>query len=101
MHSAQPPPRLDRNEQQSDFLKDHDKNVAQSTLLSRGWVLQERMLSRRIVDFSKKQIYWECRTVALSEDEETEGSDMRDQTHELLNNLFLMKIHQMEGNQRE
>ncbi|KAI1815746.1 heterokaryon incompatibility protein-domain-containing protein [Poronia punctata] len=29
-------------------------------LLRRGWVLQERLLSRRIVHFAKDEIIWEC-----------------------------------------
>jgi len=29
-------------------------------LQSRGWVLQERILSRRIIHFAEDQVYWEC-----------------------------------------
>ncbi|KAH8792185.1 heterokaryon incompatibility protein-domain-containing protein [Hyaloscypha sp. PMI_1271] len=29
-------------------------------LLSRGWVVQERFLARRILHFGKAQLYWEC-----------------------------------------
>ncbi|KAI9660688.1 MAG: hypothetical protein M1821_010040 [Bathelium mastoideum] len=29
-------------------------------LMSRGWVLQERILSPRMLSFGKHQIYWEC-----------------------------------------
>ncbi|PVI05621.1 HET-domain-containing protein, partial [Periconia macrospinosa] len=29
-------------------------------LLKRGWVLQERMLSRRVLHFTKKELMWEC-----------------------------------------
>ena len=30
------------------------------SLNKRGWVLQERVLSRRIIHFTKKHTYWEC-----------------------------------------
>jgi hypothetical protein len=29
-------------------------------LLSRGWVLQERIMAKRILHFGKSQLYWEC-----------------------------------------
>lgn len=37
-------------------------------LLSRGWVLQETVLSRRILHFTSDQIFWQCREYFLSED---------------------------------
>ena len=33
----------------------------------RGWVLQEQLLSRRIVNFKKEGVYWECLTTECSE----------------------------------
>jgi hypothetical protein len=39
-----------------DFLVDVD----QGELNKRGWVLQERALSRRTIYFTEKQSYWEC-----------------------------------------
>ncbi|KAI1420106.1 hypothetical protein F5Y12DRAFT_792268 [Xylaria sp. FL1777] len=39
-----------------DFLQDVEK----SELNQRGWVLQERALSRRTIYFSERQSYWEC-----------------------------------------
>jgi hypothetical protein len=35
-----------------------------SPLLSRGWVVQERALSRRILHFGRTQFYWECSELA-------------------------------------
>lgn len=29
-------------------------------LLSRGWVIQERIMSRRILHFGRRQLFWEC-----------------------------------------
>lgn len=36
-------------------------------LQRRGWVFQERMLSRRIVHFMEQELWWECRTSFLCE----------------------------------
>ena len=35
-------------------------DVELSPLNSRGWVLQERALSRRTIFFTSTQVYWEC-----------------------------------------
>jgi hypothetical protein len=35
-------------------------DVEQAELNKRGWVLQERALSRRTIHFTDKQCYWEC-----------------------------------------
>ncbi|ORY17235.1 heterokaryon incompatibility protein-domain-containing protein [Clohesyomyces aquaticus] len=37
-------------------------------LNSRGWVLQERMLSNRIIHFAKNQVYWQCSQQFVAED---------------------------------
>ncbi|RYP24493.1 hypothetical protein DL765_000513 [Monosporascus sp. GIB2] len=42
--------------------------VENSPLLSRGWVLQEMMLSTRVVHFAQDQLFWVCRQRVLSED---------------------------------
>ncbi|KAI1743121.1 hypothetical protein F4680DRAFT_471994 [Xylaria scruposa] len=39
-----------------NFVGDVDMGI----LNTRGWVLQERALSRRIIHFTSTQIYWEC-----------------------------------------
>ena len=36
------------------------KDVDQADLNKRGWVLQERALSRRTIHFTETQCYWEC-----------------------------------------
>ncbi|KAH8161619.1 hypothetical protein CIB48_g6623 [Xylaria polymorpha] len=43
----------------------HD--VVNSTLNQRGWVVQERHMSPRIIHFAERQIYWECNEVVCSE----------------------------------
>jgi Heterokaryon incompatibility protein (HET) len=44
-----------------------DEDICLAPLNKRGWVLQERLLSRRIFHFSKNQIYWECTESLASE----------------------------------
>lgn len=34
--------------------------LRQLPLMSRGWVLQERLLSQRIIHFTKEELVWEC-----------------------------------------
>lgn len=41
-------------------LYDFDEDVEKAILNTRGWVLQERVLSRRTIHFSANHIYWEC-----------------------------------------
>lgn len=40
---------------------------AQQPLLSRAWVFQERLLARRVIHFTRTQIFWECNTTFASE----------------------------------
>ncbi|CAK7231198.1 hypothetical protein SCUCBS95973_007830 [Sporothrix curviconia] len=49
------------------------EDVVRSPLLKRAWVKQERVLSRRTVDFSSRQIYWTCRRNRYSEDGQEDG----------------------------
>lgn len=41
-------------------IDDFHNDVELSVLNRRGWVLQERVLSRRSVYFTATQVYWEC-----------------------------------------
>jgi hypothetical protein len=41
-------------------IDDFDDHVEKALLNTRAWVMQERVLSRRTIHFSDKQIYWEC-----------------------------------------
>ncbi|KAF4925691.1 hypothetical protein CGCVW01_v003441 [Colletotrichum viniferum] len=41
--------------------------VGQCPLNKRGWVLQERLLSPRVLHFGRDQLYWECRDHAAAE----------------------------------
>ncbi|KAI0890145.1 heterokaryon incompatibility protein-domain-containing protein, partial [Annulohypoxylon maeteangense] len=44
------------------------QNLKESPLQRRGWVIQERILSRRVIYYDKDQILWECRELRKSED---------------------------------
>lgn len=44
----------------SRFMDDFNKDVLESPLSKRGWVLQERALARRSIYFTDSQTYWEC-----------------------------------------
>ena len=43
-----------------EHIDDFTEDVEKSILNTRGWVFQERALSRRILHFSAAQTYWEC-----------------------------------------
>jgi len=47
------------------------QRVRRSEWCNRGWILQERILSRRTIYFTKEKLYWAC----LSISSEEEGSD--------------------------
>jgi hypothetical protein len=45
----------------------YEADVDGSTWNSRGWTLQERHLARRLIHFSRSQVFWECRRGIESE----------------------------------
>ena len=52
------------NQANSDF----EAYVSQVKLNTRGWVMQERVLSRRTIHFATDMWYWECGEYVISED---------------------------------
>src|SRR2546423_4077132 len=50
-----------------DDLFDFRRSVDRSPLNKSGWVLQERLLSHRILHFGAEILYWECCQQAASE----------------------------------
>ncbi|KAF2786793.1 HET-domain-containing protein [Melanomma pulvis-pyrius CBS 109.77] len=44
-----------------------EKDVANSPLLKRGWILQERLLAPRVLHFARRQLFWECKKLCASE----------------------------------
>lgn len=41
-------------------IDDFQRDVEEDPLSNRGWVFQERVLSRRTICFTENQAYWEC-----------------------------------------
>jgi Heterokaryon incompatibility protein (HET) len=54
----------DEAPQESDSRNFHE-DVTLSKWNRRGWVVQERILSRRIIHFAYNQLYWECQQTVL------------------------------------
>ncbi|EFX01460.1 WD repeat protein [Grosmannia clavigera kw1407] len=50
-----------------DDVFDFDRGVNLAPLNTRGWVMQERLLSRRILHFGADMLYWECGCRSASE----------------------------------
>jgi hypothetical protein len=50
------------------YYKYEMPDIDKSVLNTRAWAFQERLLSRRILHYTDKQIYWECRTQVCTED---------------------------------
>jgi hypothetical protein len=44
-----------------------DSEVSKSILYTRGWILQERLLSHRYLHFGKTQWFWQCRQSTVAE----------------------------------
>jgi hypothetical protein len=53
---------------------DGQEELKPGTTLSRAWVYQERLLSRRFIHFTREEIFWECRQCTWCEC----GSSMND-----------------------
>lgn len=45
----------------------YGKHIENGPLAERGWVMQERVLAPRQINFSKVGVWWECRTVRAAE----------------------------------
>jgi Heterokaryon incompatibility protein (HET) len=43
-----------------DCYTQHNTVLGESPLRSRGWVVQENFLSRRILHFTHREVFWEC-----------------------------------------
>lgn len=54
-------------------------NVEESHISTRGWVLQERYLSPRVLHFGQRQLFWECRQSQVSESYPVEQPDFDNQ----------------------
>lgn len=65
------------------FIREHAQDWASMTktspLTTRGWTLQERMLSTRSLFFGKDQIYWECNACIRCENNMLAVPDLKPQ----------------------
>lgn len=61
---------ISRNPALAAYIDDHDYRPghSQQPFHSRGWVLQERLLSRRTLGFTNSGIFWDCRQCMASEE---------------------------------
>ncbi|KAF2854838.1 HET-domain-containing protein [Plenodomus tracheiphilus IPT5] len=60
----------------SSYLSD----VERGTLNTRGWTLQERVLSRRSIFFGQAQMHWECQTTRYSQNTQMEPQEFDNMT---------------------
>lgn len=49
------------------YRESWDRTIERAALNTRGWVLQERLLSSRVAHFTTNQIVWDCLSCATSE----------------------------------
>jgi hypothetical protein len=73
---ATPTARIDGNESWREAGLSWGDTFRQSPLSRRGWVLQERILSRRVLHFAKGELLWEC--MECSARERTIGTSQED-----------------------
>ncbi|KAH8893438.1 HET-domain-containing protein [Thozetella sp. PMI_491] len=45
----------------------YEEQLMSMVLYSRGWVFQERLLSPRLIHFSRGQVFWDCATITACE----------------------------------
>lgn len=50
-----------------NYIRAHDAHTRDSTLVGRGWVLQEQLLSTRTLNYQSGKLSWRCCTSAASE----------------------------------
>lgn len=55
---------------QTVYIMDEDfweYRIHKAPLIRRAWVVQERLLARRVIHFNQDQLYWECREKSACE----------------------------------
>jgi hypothetical protein len=64
-----------------------DEIIGREFLSTRGWTLQERLLSPRIVHYATREIVWECRKYQKSEADAPPGLEWSLPCHGLCSDL--------------
>ncbi|XHG05857.1 hypothetical protein AWENTII_009070 [Aspergillus wentii] len=77
-------------------LSTRDYNIDGSKWNSRGWTYQERLLSRRLIIFTRGEVIWHCREMSCREDMPTD-----DPTMELKSLDWISLKHQQLGEQAD
>jgi hypothetical protein len=67
-HDSTPPVLIRTPVMYSYSAHDFNHTVDKSILSEPGWILQEQLMSRRILHFGSEQTCWECRTTVDQED---------------------------------
>ena len=78
-------------------LNSFEKTVDSGPLNRRGWVFQERLLSRRILYYGKDQLHWECQETCLSEDGHQTFGNHYDKSTSILSSAAISASHHVEG----
>jgi hypothetical protein len=66
----------------AEELEELNSNLNSARLQTRGWVFQERMLSPRIVHFSREQLWWECSRSANTCEKRPRGNLGEQRSHQ-------------------
>jgi hypothetical protein len=74
-------------------VKSHSTNQLQS----RGWVLQETILSPRTIHYCKEQMFWQCRTCAFGEGDMENVEFNYWPSYDFQNNKTLLTINLLTG----
>lgn len=61
------PPESWRYNNNADSMAWYRRLITSQPLLQRAWCIQERLLSRRTLHFSRPELFWECKTKSASE----------------------------------
>lgn len=56
------------------LVRDSDHYCERTPWNTRGWTMQERALSRRVLVFTREQVYWACREASFCEESYFENS---------------------------
>ena len=74
-----------------------EKDMNEAPLLKRAWMLQEQLLAKRSIIYSKIQLHWVCRTQEASEMFPKAAPDLREGSGLLSHSLKPRSLHCLKG----